>query len=201
MYMYPSKYLLNINDGKKPSERYWLKDSESHILKRFLLIFLFALFSPIITIPMYSKLLYSYFTRPLETYLIDNINKKIEDLFKELNMENKLTGKDDFHRLVMHYVHLNIPASNRKADNYIALYGFLRSTTLVMVLFTDFLIVVGVTSIFINCGQEFSLSSLILIACFWLISMISYMGFIKFYRRFTLENFMSLLVGKWHANV
>ena len=197
-YMYPSKYLLNIRDGKTPKERLNEEDSVSPKLKKRILWVLKKILFPIVVIPFNSKLFNAFITRPLEPYLVNNINKKIKDLFKELNMEGDYNECDDFHRLVMHYVHLNMPASNRKADNYIALYGFLRATTLIMVLFTDFIIVTMLLSIFVNFGQSINWSSVMLLISCWLISIICYMGYIKFYRRFTQENLMSLLTGKWH---
>lgn len=117
---------------------------------------------------------------------------------KEINIQNTKANTYDFHRIVMHYVYLNEPGCRMKADNYVALYGFLRSTSLILVLFTDWATFIGIRTMFFNFSGQLSWASFIMILSLWLVSCVSFLGFVKFYRRFTHENFMTLLTCKWH---
>lgn len=199
VYYYPSKYLLEDTTGDKIWKRYWKSDSEHKSFKFILLLVIFVILLPIDIFIFSSDLIRDFVTRKLDDYLASNIKDKIKYLSEELKFEGKQTDRYDAHRVVMHYVYLNLPNSNRKADNYVALYGFLRSTTLILTLFTDWLIIHGAVSVIRNFNCEINRPSVVLIISLWLLSFISYMGFVKFYRRFTLENFMSLLTGKWHT--
>lgn len=100
----------------------------------------------------------------------------------------------DYHRIVMHYVYLNIPNSQRKADNYVAIYGFLRTHTLITCLFFDYLFWTQVFTISLSLPIHWEAVWLLLLVFF--MTNILYMGFVKFYRRFTLENYMALLTEK-----
>ena len=91
----------------------------------------------------------------------------------------------------MHYVYLNIPNSQRKTDNYIALYGFLRTMTLILCLFANFLFIKLLITI--DCNAAIDWAGIIKMATIFLFCNILFMGFVKFYRRFTLENYMALL--------
>lgn len=121
--------------------------------------------------------------------------QKLRELSTTLNLNvPDVNSKADYHRIVMHYVYLNIPQSQKKADNYVAIYGFLRAMTLIACLFSDYLLVTQVFAI------DFSLpvnwQAIIMLVIVFLLTNILYMGFVKFYRRFTLENYMALLTEK-----
>lgn len=206
-FYYPSQYLLNAEkDDKSYGKRYWEDDSSGYKkTKRLCLIALFILLFPItimmFLIPNFSEMLNRFISRPLPSYLINNIIKKIKDLTKEINIsdiEEKDIESSELHRVVMHYVYLNEQGCRIKADNYIALYGFLRSTSLILILFTDWTFFVGVKSIVVNWGGQVCLASIIMFISLWLVSCVSFLGFVKFYRRFTLENLMTLMTCKWH---
>lgn len=198
-----------------------------------------------------------------------NIEKRYKDLCSELSIdttEKVSLEKAEMHRIVMHYVYEKCLQHQTKYDNYVALYGFLRSIAMVFCIFSNFLIVtffiknfdcfrsnwngaiafytppvifvvilamyawisvnrtekkeksLGLTieikwmnnilfgisliviflsTIFVyvlmDAGIKSFIPDLIQIASFVFASYISYLGFAKFYRRFTLENFMSLL--------
>ena len=102
----------------------------------------------------------------------------------------------------MHYVYLNIPNCQRKIDNYIAIYGFLRACTLISCLFFDYLFFMQLCTI----GECFNAPSYMSYEINWVavfilfllatLCIVLFMGFVKFYRRFTLENYMALLTEK-----
>lgn len=93
----------------------------------------------------------------------------------------------------MHYLYLNIPNSQRKTDNYVALYGFLRSISFVFcVTFFAFGIYALTT---VDCSAAYDTDLLIVLSLFFTLSYTSFLGFVKFYRRFTLENYMAMLTA------
>ena len=47
----------------------------------------------------------------------------------------------------------------------------------------------------IDCSQSFDKSMLITLSLFFTLSYICFLGFVKFYRRFTLENYMAMLTA------
>lgn len=147
-----------------------------------------------------TRLLINFVTKPLDQYFINCIEAKIFHLPENIDLlKPPINLQCDFHRIIMHYVYLNIPGSRRKVDNYIALYGFLRATALILSLFTVFISYIGIRSILINFNNVYSTinwASVFLVIGCWLSTIICYLGFVKFYRRFTLENFMCLLTGK-----
>jgi len=111
-------------------------------------------------------------------------------------MKESNTDEIDFHRVVMHFVYLHMPQSQRKTDNYIALYGFLRTITLISCLIFDYLLCQQIHTIFtIGYNGVINITAVVVLIVLFLICNILFMGFMKFYRRFTLENYMTLLTG------
>lgn len=172
-------------------------------VKMYMRMIIFLLLLPVTTLILYgwpvSKPLVNFITRPQDSYTVNCIEKNLYALASKINIDKPPINLDldfDYHRIVMHYVYLHYPACQKKADNYVALYGFLRCTTLILCLFTDFIAFMGIISILHAISDRcicISWSSIILIVCLWTSSIVSYLGYVKFYRRFTLENYMTLL--------
>lgn len=200
---YPSKFLLHTDEQSSRS-KFWKISSinkKEHCVKMGARIFICLILFPVTTLILYgrsvSKPLVNFITRSQDSYTVNCIEKKLYALASKINIDKPPINLDfDYHRIVMHYVYLHYPACQKKVDNYVALYGFLRCTTLILCLFTDFIIFMGIISIlhaiFDGCIC-ISWSSIILIVCLWISSIVSYLGYVKFYRRFTLENYMTLL--------
>ena len=102
--------------------------------------------------------------------------------------------KADYHRIVMHYVYLNIPNCQRKADNYVAIYGFLRTMTLIACIYFDYFFYWQVFTLNIHAGVNWN--AVLILLLMGILCDVLFMGFVKFYRRFTLENYMALLTEK-----
>ena len=94
----------------------------------------------------------------------------------------------------MHYVYLNIPNCQRKADNYVAIYGFLRAMTLIACAFFDYLLLQQLGTI--NIQADFDMNAMFIMLALFAVCNVLFMGFVKYYRRFTLENYMALLTEK-----
>lgn len=134
-----------------------------------------------------------YVLKPLDSFLVSGINKKMNALIQKLGLSNYEEGKD-IHRIVMHYCYENYKNHIYKYDNYVALYGFLRSLTF---LFNCMFIYFFISEIrTISLDAEINWFAIIFLCIFFLVVYIFYLGFIKFYRRYTLENFMSLMVDE-----
>lgn len=142
----------------------------------------------------YYKLWPQYIMKPLDDVLIDSINKAQKQLAVKLGMPEENVERTDFHRVVMHYVYLHIHQCQRKTDNYVALYGFLRTMTLISCVIFDFLFMQQVGTI-IRVGTDgvINVTAIVVLTMLFFVCNIIFMGFMKFYRRFTLENYMTLL--------
>lgn len=204
-----------------------------------------------------------FITKELPFGIKSMIESKIEKLPEliELNGIQNAEEIPDIHRIVMHFVYEYCQQHNVKFDNYVALYGFLRSLSLIFNvcflyqlwrLYNTYQVpcffcncqcschyLLSSPSISLVCSTAFtywhtsckqqrqdttgnivilfvSLFLATLITCFIVMGLLSnvplgeiiilittlsacylsYLGFAKFYRRFTLENYMSFLIFK-----
>lgn len=192
-YGYPSAFLLN--------ERYERDFFETnHHIGKLYTIFWKVLVC-IVILPLclaslfFGKILrFRYYVlKPLDVSLRENINKKVDSLLVLLQLSERREG-DDIHRILMHYNYEHYPNHVRKYDNYVALYGFLRSLSLLCSSILWFLVGVEIPTINFQAPVDWQ-AVFVLIAMFC-ITYLYYLGFIKFYRRFTLENFMSIVADK-----
>ena len=210
---YPSKYLLQderpiyskpwkdfFNIKVESTNKIWriIKSKCIFLKYLFLLLLLFPISFMILTFG-YLFNINQYIIRPLDKYLINGIKTKQQDLAKRIGLKLPNVIQDcDYHRIIMHYVYLNIPACQHKVDNYIALYGFLRCMTLIFCILFDVFATFGIITIFKNNYSDVCWPLIWTILIFFSISYISFLAFVKFYRRQTLENFMSMLTGIPH---
>lgn len=198
LYKYPSYYLLHGEDRNFVyywRTYFWDGLYFGNFIWRIILFFIafpVTLFILLLGAPLKIN---KFITHPLDAYIRDSIQTKLFNLSQKLNLARpEINSDNDYHRIVMHYVYLNIPNCQRKTDNYIALYGFLRAICLISCIFTDILIIKGLSTI--NFSASFDWKGFMLIITMAFLSNILFMGFVKFYRRFTLENYMALLTEK-----
>lgn len=198
LYKYPSYYLLHGEDRNFVyywRTYFWDGLYLGNFIWRIILFFIafpVTLFILLLGAPLKIN---KFITHPLDAYIRDSIQTKLFNLSQKLNLARpEINSDNDYHRIVMHYVYLNIPNCQRKTDNYIALYGFLRAICLISCIFTDILIIKGLSTI--NFSASFDWKGFMLIITMAFLSNILFMGFVKFYRRFTLENYMALLTEK-----
>lgn len=203
MFGYPSGYLLGDSRIKKGTM--W-KNYFSHmetieklsmriavrIVKAILLFILFPISVMNFTLGHFFGI-NAFVTRPLDNNLKHIINNKTQSLLKQLeaNVDTNSTPKWDSHRMILHYVYHNISSSQRKTDNYIALYGFLRCISFIFCIAFDALFVYALTTINFSAQISWKLVAEVIILFF--VAYVSYLGFTKFYRKYTLENYMALV--------
>lgn len=185
---YPSKYLLGISP-----EGYFKVGS--HKLLRIpiraivgLLLLPISLFDLIIGHGAKFRELYA---KPLDRLLKSIIWKKLIALMIEhgglkVPPKDVTPSNSDFFRYAYHYVVENAPNHLPKMQNYVALYGFLRTLTLLSVI-----LFWGIVWHICN-GQFLPFQAILWTVFSSLISYILYMSFVKFYRRFSLEALMAL---------
>jgi hypothetical protein len=131
------------------------------------------------------------YTQPLPPELISLITTRTSKLVMAhgdkhdpvpSNMANK------YFRMVYHYAVENCPNHFPKMQNYVALFGFLRTLTLL----SSLLFWVLVWHVFMRPMPWHE--SFALVAGSALVSFCFYMAFVKFYRRFSLEALMAVVV-------
>lgn len=188
-YGYPSRYLL----GMKVVPYFTVP--EPKILRRALRVLIWLALLPI-TLPdlLLGRLLgmKELYAKPLDSMLKTILVRKAdllvrdnsslehpEDFYKEIE-------RHDIFRFLYHWVVERSAAHGQKMQNYVALYGFLRTMSLI-----------GVASTWAYGGLWLSGSAtrgLVPFGALFICTYILFMSFMKFYRRFSLEALMAAAV-------
>lgn len=200
-YGYPSEFLLKrvgkwhvLHEG-----RCILKEKKHYygvaLIRTYLLRFFVGILLLPISIPtLFIKLLgcENFFTKTLDDYLIDSIMFKRKKMAEHLNLPDSTSYENvDYHRVIYHYVYENSENHRQKLDNYVALYDFLRSMTLIFDGIFVFLVIYGIVkAVSMESFGCLDWTCLLVLLC---VTYLFYMSFFKFYRRFTLEAFMGLV--------
>lgn len=193
---YPSRFLLKLS---VPS--YWKVEEKAELVVRFLAgMVLFPL--PVLGFTA-GRVLYlrNLLARALDEELSTLLHEKVKDLLIQKgqinNPERYSLEKDhDFFRYVYHYAVEHATNHLAKMQNYVALYGFLRTVCLIFVVGSWFVLWhLGDHVLRILNGEGVEIVSLgWLLGGFMVASYVAYMGFMKFYRRFSLEALMAMAV-------
>jgi hypothetical protein len=187
---YPSKYLLGI------SSKGYLAVEKNISLRRVMRVGVFVLLAPISILDwlLGAKAgMRDLYAKPLDNLLIAVLRRRIECLIDNHAQvadreSHGKAGQIDFFRYVYHYAIENAPNHVPKMQNYVALYGFLRTLTLIsLVLF--WIVVWHVSQSSISC-----LVAILSISSASVLAFLLFMGFVKFYRRFSLEALMAMAV-------
>lgn len=183
-YNYPSKYLL----GFTANHSYWGTRQEfmKNVWRSLVPVFIFPI--TICDILLGSFLRFRFFyTRPLDRFLQEIILDKGLKLIHKLHIRTQggtiQIREFDFHRVFAHYTFENSKQHQGKLTNYVVLYGFLRSLTLICTLLFWY-------SLF----QSSNCITWSITAGLGLSSYIYFMAFMKFYRRYTLESLMLIAI-------
>lgn len=192
-YGYPSKYLLKLTT----THTYFYKaDSKIKLIAN-----LWRVVLAIFILPTYlMDLLCSYIgfnkvlTKSLDDFLIKSIQTKASKLISNLDLDNEEIDfeKIDFHRIISHYVYENSKTHQQKMTNYVSLYGLLRTMTFIINFICYFFLIKYILEI--NFSSEVSFYKLFIIFSLLTLTYIFFMGFMKFYKRYTLEGFMILVI-------
>jgi len=184
---YPSKYLLGYS-----AKDYFYEDLGKKRLFYRLLNAIFLL--PFILWDVFigdELKMNTLIAKPLDKSLSNLVKLKISQFMKceypEIDAA-KHAEENDYFRIIYHYIVEKSPSHFPKLQNYVALYGFARTLTLIFVLLSWSIVIVW-KRVNLNISQAifafliFSFMGYIMNACFN-----------KFYRKFSLEAYMALLV-------
>lgn len=195
VYDYPSRFLLN----DIPSWHFWTAYSEygRHKIIKILwrcAIAIFVLPITLCTLIIGKILRVKYFfIKKLDSHLISAINDNKIRLAQYLGVN--LDMNSDFHRIIYHYEYEHLNRHSIKLDNYVALYGFLRSITFICNCVFMWLFGWYACPSFRYFNDYTPNWKFVLLLCIMAFATyLFFMGFMKFYLRFTLESFMCLVV-------
>lgn len=186
-YGYPSKYLLNV-----PNPGYWrlINDGVQKRHRFILRVLVPALLAPVTVLDLllgreiYAKALDKLLNKIISDRVAQLVNNK--GGYSALNAVSDIESSDqDWYRFAYHYALENAPGHAPKMQNYVALYGFGRNITLLGVIFF-WLLLFG--------SSDFPLNHIYWGIADGFVSFVAFIGFNKFYRRFSLEGFMAFVV-------
>ncbi len=187
---YPSQYLL----GRKAAP-FW-SPPETVRPRRAVRFLVGTLLAPLSLLEMLTHWLgfRPLYAKPLDKFLITcimtHVNMFGRSRYGHIQVpETSPDGDHDYFRVVYHYAVENAQAHVPKMQNYVALYGFARTITLEAVVF------VWLALVFLVTGRYASSMFVVTAGGLALGSLFFYFDFNKFYRKFTLEAFMALLVS------
>ncbi|MHB1117385.1 hypothetical protein [Sideroxydans sp.] len=186
---YPSKYLLGV-----PKKDYFPKNEHQRIVLRFLI----GLVLTPITIMDWllgEKLkMRELYAKQVDKYLEEILRRKMFILtkrhigvFPKIEKHGKASEVDLF-IYAYHFAVENAPNHLPKMQNYVALYGFLRTLTLLSIL-SYWSIWWHIATDSISAKTGFIIMGVVSVICYLL-----FMAFVKFYRRFSLEALMAMAV-------
>lgn len=207
-YGYPSEYLLYDYKPNMYFSRSTIYDTSSlsngrrsflNITKKFLKVLIWILLLPVSLLDTILSGLFGidyFFTRKLSERQIQMIKEKCIILFKNIGISVELDKLfvGDNHRIVHNYYFENANKHSVRMENCIAIYDFLRAMTFVMCVV--FMVVFFNALLTINFQQSIDWNLCGLLVVLAILSYVLYMGFHKFFRKFTIENFMCLICDK-----
>lgn len=205
LFGYPSHYLLHEQEISYRSiwNRYFEYPSMGNVFWRVVISIIMLPVTLVMLVLGVKCSMINFIVRPLDGYVRNSILNKLNTLSDTLHLDNPdVNSNADYHRIVMHYVYLNIPNCQRKVDNYVAMYGFLRAMTLISCMLFDYLLIdqilysIDLIKTYEFAACEINWAAILLFVVMLVITNLLYMSFVKFYRRFTLENYMALLTEK-----
>jgi len=179
---YPSRFLLGSKQKEKPDKK-WI----AGIIRLIVLPV-----SVIDSVVRKIKTIDSLFAKSLEEPIINALKAKIHVFAEqEAGIKPGDLDKCDVFRLIYHYVVEHSSNHLIKLQNYVALYGFLRTLCFISVVYFWISTVLAFISI---CGSDIwvILPFVGFTAAFAVASWVLYLDFLKFSRRFTLEALMAL---------
>lgn len=142
----------------------------------------------------------NFYSKGLDSYLMNTIKRNALLLLNSEGLSNTyiMTNNDlkeiDFNRIVHHYAFENSNQHQFRMVNYVALYGFLRNLVLTFVISFWYCFVVSLKTIKSDLSVNWNAIwiNLLLMS----LSFVAFMAYMKFYRRYTLEGLMLIVVDK-----
>lgn len=206
LYGYPSEFLLNQRNGVgfwgscvmpnttqwKSSNKNWFIKFWKCVVEKGIRLTMSLILFPLSFCSILSCIINfrGFITKPLDENTCKWIYDKNKSLIVLLGHNLDEDVEMDYSRIIYHYyMHKQNGTFLQKIDNYVALYGFLRAITLMLNIVAMYILVYSI----LNCvfWNNLLLFTLLLSATY-----ISFLAYMKFYRRYTLEIFMFLVSDK-----
>jgi hypothetical protein len=190
-YGYPSKFLLGFPVPKYIPKSITKSETALRLTIGFFMLPIVALD---ITIGKIFQLKQHY-AKKLDPLLQQVLKRKIFNLLIEHGQESNPADhgsaeNTDFFRYVYHFSLENAPAHTEKMTNYVALYGFLRANCFIFNCISWIIII----HICIEYSSPIAVREITQLATIMIAGYILFMGFMKFYTRYTLDALMAMAV-------
>ncbi len=195
VYEDPSKILLSDTPFQPKNDVRSLK------LNRWRFV-LFILIWPLIVydwiLVRFLKFNHSYLKK-IEAPYRDLVKSRINEVFRDIgHKEDVVEDKaNNYHRLLIHYNYEFTKYHGHKLMNYVSLYGFLRVLTLVSCLFFNYIFISYLWTHHLQLdwiGVKNLIYFALCLVAVTSMTFVFYLGYLKFYRRYTLENLMLILI-------
>lgn len=174
----------------RPEKLNWWELTVEYAWRLIICLFLFPI-SLCTVLLGYVFRMNKFLIKPLDKILTSTISNNIEKLKESLGISPD--DKGDFHRIIYHYEYEHQSNHITKLDNYVALYGFLRALTFIANCSTLWITIKYVIPT-IKLEREPDCHLILLFIVCIGITYVFFMAFMKFYRRFTLEGLMCLVI-------
>lgn len=194
VYKYPSQSLLNKKNSKASFNDFFKSDFfGQYRVKNLLRLCLLLLLFPLVLMDLFFGHLLGfkhYFSRSINESLIPLVDKKLAKVYstrflEETDHENETHTVDEYFLPVYHFLIDRSEVHHTKTQNYVALYGLLRNMTLLMVALSWLL------AFSFNTNEI--LLSVYLILSSLCVTYIFFLGYLKFFRRFSKEVIFGVL--------
>lgn len=142
----------------------------------------------------------SYATDALKPPIVEIINAKLKCYFSNEHKSSDLekTIQSEYFHHIYHYCVENAPNHLSKIQNYVALYGLMRNTAFTCLIAFWLIAIESLAQIShaLSAGSklDFSAAKLIVGSAALFCFSILYLGFVKFYKRYSLEIIMAFSV-------
>ena len=180
-YGYPSLYLLSTEPGERPT------GSRARLLR--LVLWPVSILDVIVGRGLRLRRRYIANLDPLLREVVsDSVSHLLFRLIPERDDAQGAVAGNDYFRLLYHWALENCDAHVPKMQNYVALYGFLRTMC--------FLLVVIAWAFVASAVAQQSVIFCLLGLTASVVAYVFFMAFNKFYRRFSLEVFMAVCASR-----
>lgn len=194
LYDDPSKILIS----DKPFQQKSLKELKINFFRFIIFLLIWPLILSDLFIVRIAKFDHSYLRNIDEPYN-SLIKKRINKVFENIGYEGDIfeNSKNNFHQFLIHYNYEFTKYHGHKLMNYVSLYGFLRVITLISSLFLNYVLINYINTHKIQLDFQGVCNFMLFLCCLLscgLITFVFYLGYLKFYKRYTLENLMLVLI-------
>lgn len=167
------------------------------ILENISLIFILPLviFDSLMYVARYKHKYMGQIPKPYRELVVE----KIKNVFNGIGYNGDVftTDENNYHQFLIHYNYEYTKVHGSKLMNYVSLYGFLRVITLISSIYLCHLTIYFLTNYSLDLsgkGLKEAFFIFYRIFSYGLLTFIFYLGYLKFYKRYTLENLMLILI-------